>query len=373
MDFDLHRASAHGDSNLVQNILDTGRVHVDSQDEDGTTSLMLATTNNRLNCVRVLLKEGAEPNLRRNDGTCAIFLASRCGNSTILAFLLSDFKASQTPLAARNDCTTPLIIAAVMNHAQCIDLLLSAQLPPDEPSLTGATALFHASLRGHQESVRQLLCYKSNVARLKNGETCLHAASLSGSLAVVSLLLSAGSQPNLTNSNGQTALDLLTMFINDGYIPLTPGHLAISKLLHSRTKTPRHLPIPTELKEKLVQLYHTELLVKLNVGPSTPATHRKCPASPALRSKLTNGGSPKMQHVRFAVVQQPKPRPYSSSILDSPGGGQIQRAHCRLVTTEELNKELRRSPVRVNIDKNLDKKKSAPSPPPIRRKLFTTV
>ena len=57
----LHHAAATGNSKLLQRILDTGKVHVDVQDQGGISALMLATANNRPTCVKILLREGAKP------------------------------------------------------------------------------------------------------------------------------------------------------------------------------------------------------------------------------------------------------------------------------------------------------------------------
>ena len=62
---------------------------------------------------------------------------------------------------------------------------------------------------------------------LQNGETCLHAAATSGNPKLVKLLLEHGADPALCNDGGQTALDLLMMFVNYGNITLTPNLLKV--------------------------------------------------------------------------------------------------------------------------------------------------
>ena len=49
----------------------------------------------------------------------------------------------------------------------------------------------------------------------------------SGNPELVKLLLEAGAEPALCNVGGQTALDLLMMFINYGNITLTPNLLKV--------------------------------------------------------------------------------------------------------------------------------------------------
>ena len=67
--------------------------------------------------------------------------------------------------------------------------------------------------------------------QFQNGETCLHAAAISGHPELVQLLLDAKSDPLLTNSAGQSPLELLIMFINYGNISLTPNLLKVLNLL----------------------------------------------------------------------------------------------------------------------------------------------
>jgi len=314
LDQELHHAAAIGSSKLLQKILDSGKVHVDCQDEEGISALMLATANNRLNCVKILLHEGAEPQLKSKDGTCAIFLAARCGYSQVLAILLENCSQKTSHLSqhgesngtklcqiedcalckagqefikqdkesefhrlennsiqvpsqclngnskvpevssaqctkvtseqqhlssldlARKDGITPLIMAAAMNHDLCVDLLLSAGVDPNEDSKIGSTALFHACLRGHVKAAKRLICDpRINLRVLRNGETCLHAATISGNPELVQLLLEMTADPLLTNASGQRPLELLIMFINYGNISLTSNLLKVLNLLPTQT------------------------------------------------------------------------------------------------------------------------------------------
>lgn len=65
----------------------------------------------------------------------------------------------------------------------------------------------------------------------QNGETCLHAAAISGNPQLVELLLDSKADPLLANVGGQTPLDLLIMFINYGNISLSPNLLQVLNLL----------------------------------------------------------------------------------------------------------------------------------------------
>ena len=64
-------------------MLDSGRVHPDSADQEGTTPLMLAAINGQARVASLLLKEGADPNIRQEQAKAGagrgITYLSPCG------------------------------------------------------------------------------------------------------------------------------------------------------------------------------------------------------------------------------------------------------------------------------------------------------
>eukprot|EP00092_Neocalanus_flemingeri_P104019 GFUD01133180.1.p1 GENE.GFUD01133180.1~~GFUD01133180.1.p1 ORF type:complete len:449 (-),score=125.35 GFUD01133180.1:51-1397(-) len=268
----LHAKAHSGDVGGVQQVLDSGRVHADSRDQDGTTPLMLAARNGRVKVVSLLLEEGADPNIRKISGVTAIFLASVGGYSDIVTKLVeagadADPQSQEggTPLMAatqaghldvveklllsganhntcmwdganvlflagqngharivmhlltlpgvqvnqqRRDGATPLWIAAQMGHEDCVRMLLRGGADVDLARADGATPLFKACHKGHEEVVKELLRHKPRLDTLKNGSTCLHAAALSGHSNLILHLLGAGADPNTPNMSGFTPLDV---------------------------------------------------------------------------------------------------------------------------------------------------------------------
>ena len=88
----------------------------------------------------------------------------------------------------------------------------------------GATPLFKACHKGHEEVVKEILRFKPRLDTLQvlqlsyifllylfhpqNGSTCLHAAALSGHASLILHLLDAGADPNTTNASGFSPLDV---------------------------------------------------------------------------------------------------------------------------------------------------------------------
>ncbi|XP_043472252.1 EKC/KEOPS complex subunit TPRKB isoform X2 [Leptopilina heterotoma] len=64
-DVELHLTAARGDAERLQLLLDSGRVHVDCKDKDGTTPLMLSAAGGHFASVAELLQQGADPNAKR--------------------------------------------------------------------------------------------------------------------------------------------------------------------------------------------------------------------------------------------------------------------------------------------------------------------
>ncbi|XP_023218782.1 ankyrin repeat domain-containing protein 29-like [Centruroides sculpturatus] len=84
----LHVAAIRGNLNLLNKVLDSGKVYVDCKDEDGTTALILACANNHYECAKELLSQGADPSARRLTGTTALFFAAQAGYLEIVELLL---------------------------------------------------------------------------------------------------------------------------------------------------------------------------------------------------------------------------------------------------------------------------------------------
>ncbi|XP_050678705.1 ankyrin repeat domain-containing protein 29 isoform X2 [Leptidea sinapis] len=250
-DVQFHLAALRGDCERLQQLLDTGKVHIDSRDRDGTTPLILSAAMGHTQCVAELLAQGADPACCRTTGTSALFfaaqggfldiarllldagaaidapsmdggtplfVASQCGHLSVVEELIarganvnSCMKDKASPLfiaaqnghedvcvtllragarvdAARADLATPLWIAAQCGHQRVARALLAAGADVDALRQDGASPLFKAAHKGHAPVVVELLNYKPNLGLLPNGQSALHGAAMFGQLACVRLL-----------------------------------------------------------------------------------------------------------------------------------------------------------------------------------------
>eukprot|EP00094_Tigriopus_californicus_P009476 TCALIF_09138-PA protein Name:"Similar to ANKRD29 Ankyrin repeat domain-containing protein 29 (Homo sapiens)" AED:0.28 eAED:0.28 QI:138/0.71/0.62/1/1/1/8/0/479 len=438
LDFELHNACRVGDPVWVQRVLDSGRVHVDCQhDEDQLTPLMVAIMCRRRDCIQVLIAEGADPNVAKENGLTAIMLASQIGLEDVVRDLVrlganvdatnqeggtalmcaaqwgwlhiveALIEAKCNIHQAMKDGTTALFLAAQAGHDKILSLLITECLKRNRdlgifigaPRQDGSSPLFIACQLGHVESVRILLengaevdqsrlvslniviimiqdanflvmrawkSYSSDFSALlliqsqsisvnmskisshrdcvvfnyklctqlppsppfgketetlsngRNGESCLHAAALSGSSALIEFLLAYNDDqvdPNLSNSEGRTPMDLA----------IQAGNFAIVELLKKHTNT------------SLSATCSSSSSSTSSLSPSMSCLKRS--SNSTLEDGTTEKSTPK-QHVRFDLQK-----------IDQDGTrvdhhlGSVVRVHCRMVSSDDLRRQSQ-SPVR---------------------------
>ncbi|HST24823.1 MAG TPA: ankyrin repeat domain-containing protein [Gaiellaceae bacterium] len=164
----LVEAVLAGDSNSVASLLGDG-LSPDSRDE-GSTPLYTAAAQGEVELVALLLRAGADPNLR----------------------------------SAGEQEGTPLCAAACHGHGEIVRLLLGKGADPNLAEDEWWTPLRWAAAQGHAEVARTLL---DGAANPDLGAPLAEAARR-GSLAVARTLLAHGADPSETDPDGRTALEI---------------------------------------------------------------------------------------------------------------------------------------------------------------------
>ncbi|XP_021373443.1 uncharacterized protein LOC110463285 isoform X2 [Mizuhopecten yessoensis] len=159
----IHYAVSHCNFEIVNLLLDTGKVDLDKQNKagytptmlatlaytqterqqevvhrlftmgdinaraskDGQTALMLAVSQGRTEMVKLLLENGANVNAQDNEGSTSMMVGCEHGYTEIVKLLMS--QPDYDPALADNDGSTPLSIAMEAGHKD-IGVLLYAQL-----------------------------------------------------------------------------------------------------------------------------------------------------------------------------------------------------------------------------------------------------
>ena len=196
-------------------------------DETGYPQLILASETGMYQMVEILLKKGADPNIRNENGETALIQASENGHYKVVKILL---KKGADPNIREEDGWTALLFASLNGHYPVVKILHQNGADPNIHDNNGWTALINAAQNGHQQVVELLLekPVDPNVQNSKNGRTALIQASSNGHYQVVEILLKKGADPNIREEDGWTAL--LFASLN--------GHYPVVKILHQNGADP---------------------------------------------------------------------------------------------------------------------------------------
>ena len=183
----LIEASRVGNYEEVKKLLAAG-ANVNITDGQETTPLWMASSNNHVQIVELLLGAGAKESIER---------ASKRG-----------YRGREDPQG-----TTPLWEASFRNHPEIVQLLLAA----------GARdAIYIASMRGDIEAVKFFIDEGVDVnEKDEMNDTALIWAAQRGYTEIVKLLLAAGADISVLEYRGDTPL----------IYAITEGHIEIVKLL----------------------------------------------------------------------------------------------------------------------------------------------
>lgn len=204
-------------------------------DKRGRTSLHMAAIEGHLECVRVLMDNGAPVEAVDNQGLTALHCACMCKKPSHLldvvlalvnagrADVCKKTNAGNTPLHyfVRNECEDSVMFLEVLS------LLLTKGANVNTQTKLGETPLHQAAIRGLEQNVMMLLSCTGGMkvdvnTRDRNGETALHSACRIGSIAVARMLLDQGANPLLECVHG-TPIELAE----------AGGHLELVKLLYN--------------------------------------------------------------------------------------------------------------------------------------------
>uniref|UniRef100_A0A915DP22 Uncharacterized protein n=1 Tax=Ditylenchus dipsaci TaxID=166011 RepID=A0A915DP22_9BILA len=131
----LHVAVQSGQASVVETLLGYGaNVHVHGG-QIGETALHVSAALTDTECAQMLLKSGAQPNVKQTDGQTSLHIAARSGNVDIVRLML---KEGADPQLKSNNGETPLHVAAKQCHFDVIQLVLEHLSNVAEPALVKA-------------------------------------------------------------------------------------------------------------------------------------------------------------------------------------------------------------------------------------------
>lgn len=198
--------AGHDDCAQVVELLLKAGANPDDRGEEGVTALYLAAQNGRSETLDALLAAGADPRLAAGDGDTPLLVSAFHGHTEVARRLID--AGGFADVARGGDGFTPLLAAAQENRPAVLDVLLAAGADPRRTDDEGRSALATASYRGHGEIVKQLLGAGADAdqSRVRDGVAPLHFAAQEGRPGIVRALLAAGAKPGIADDGGSTPL-----------------------------------------------------------------------------------------------------------------------------------------------------------------------
>uniref|UniRef100_A0A8C1WYU2 Ankyrin repeat domain 28b n=1 Tax=Cyprinus carpio TaxID=7962 RepID=A0A8C1WYU2_CYPCA len=216
--FQAYHGHHHALEVLVQSLLD-----LDVRTPQGHTALSLAAFKGHVECVDILISQGASMMLKDyTHKRSAVHSAAINGHSECLRLLIHNTD-QQTVSIRDGKEQTPLMLAVLGGHTDCVHLLLSEGASVEARDKWGRTALHRGAVMGHEACVEALLQHGSSLlVQDSRGRSPMHLAAACGHVGVLRALL-------------KTQKTVLVLKDNCGYTPLHwacyNGHDACVELL----------------------------------------------------------------------------------------------------------------------------------------------
>ena len=215
----LSLASANGNAVLVEKLL-AAKANPNLTPPTGVSALMVAARMGSVVSVKALLANGANPNAKETSrGQTALMWAVSQRQSEVVPVLLAngaDINARSRPIrvvvnrgspggtaadrpyvgTTERGGFTPLLFAARQGDLASAELLLAAGADVNDTAPDGNSVLVLASHSGHGALATFLLEKGADPNAAGAGYTALHAAVLTGDLALVKALLAHGANPS---------------------------------------------------------------------------------------------------------------------------------------------------------------------------------
>jgi ankyrin repeat protein len=195
-DMGMSAAAEAGEADAVKVWLSQG-ASVHAQDKFGVTALIAAAYRNDLEIVDILIDAGADVNLKDHTQQSTYLIATSEG---YLELLLKALQAGADVHSKDSYNGTGLIRAAERGHVEIIRELLKMDIPIDHVNRLGWTALLEAIILGeggerHTEVVRLLVEAGADVNLAdSNGVTPLKHAQQRGFKNIEQILITAGAR-----------------------------------------------------------------------------------------------------------------------------------------------------------------------------------
>ena len=217
----LHVASRSGHEDVVALLLSI--CSVNALDNESCTALHHAAVKGHLNVVKLLLAvHGVTVDAVSESYQTPLMLAAASGEEEIVTLLLR--MGANCELKDWHN-VTPLSMAVRSGHANVVKLLLKLNVDVNAVEDTGASALHFAASRGEGVIARMLLSARPSLDTRDRAErTALHQAVLCRKPELVEMLVEAGAATDLLDDNGDTPLMIAVNQLDENIAHLLLEH-----------------------------------------------------------------------------------------------------------------------------------------------------
>ena len=200
--------SIHETHDVVKYLIKCG-ANVNACEGESWTPLETAVHENAADIVKILLEAGANPQICSEKSESSLIMAADWGYVDIIEMLL---EAGADPNSEYEDNYTPLAVACRWGHAEAAELLLKAGANPHATdSCYNDSILMDAAEGNNPKCIKMLLERNVDVNHVNyDDETVLLYAVLhQNNEKIVSMLLEAGANPNITGGELGSPLSIV--------------------------------------------------------------------------------------------------------------------------------------------------------------------
>uniref|UniRef100_A0A0K2TKJ7 Transient receptor potential cation channel subfamily A member 1 homolog [Aplysia californica] n=1 Tax=Lepeophtheirus salmonis TaxID=72036 RepID=A0A0K2TKJ7_LEPSM len=212
----LHHAAIRGNNDAASVLLSTSGIEKEPRDLQGSTPLHLASTYNRLDTVKLLLANKANPKCIDIDERTPLHEACQEGNVEVVNAIISESEANFSTdfvkeLIQKKDGegNTSLSIAVSSGSIKIVELLLEYGANVNSKNKHSVSVLHCAARTGQIESVELLVEHSAEVNVVNSLiQTPVYIAASNNNVKVIEYLVNNGCNPNIQDSNGFTPLHI---------------------------------------------------------------------------------------------------------------------------------------------------------------------
>ena len=214
----LHLAAQIGHANVIAPLVAAGAV-VSAATTTGATPLMHAAHSGNTDAVRILIENGADPNVKElANGQTALMFAAASDRVEVVKLLIA--RGADLKATSRVEDLSALTMSAEVDQ-NGVPVQAQAAQRGDVPGVTrpfnyneligkhgGLSALHFAARQGAMATAEALLAAGADVNQRGAGDrsTPLLMATINGHFDLASYLLDKGADPNLVNEGGMFPL-----------------------------------------------------------------------------------------------------------------------------------------------------------------------